>query len=74
MMTGDLVSNLHGLLLPQGTCGAEAPQHPKPDEILKVLMETDLHVSAGPEDEFEPDWVLAEGPRPLCCHPSLPLL
>ena len=60
MKKGNLVSNLYGLLLPEGTA---EPQHPGPDEFIKIPMETDLHVSAGPEDEVEPDW--GHGPGTL---------
>ena len=33
-------------------------QHPAPESeaaVIKVQAEADLHISAGPEDEFEPD-------------------
>ena len=53
MKQDHLVSNLYGLLRPQGTT---EPQHPGPDEVIKLDAAKDLHVSAGPEDEFEPDW------------------
>ena len=62
MKTGNLVSNLHGLLLAQGT---PEPQHPGPDEVLRVQTETDLHVSVGPEDEFEPEWGVGPGTTAL---------
>ena len=65
MMTGNLVSNRYGLLLPQGTCGTAVPQHPRPEEVLRVQNETDLHVSAGPEEDFEPDWGVGPGTTAL---------
>ena len=61
MKAGNLASNLYGWLLPQGTA---EPQHPGLDVVIRVEIRTDLHVSAGPEDEFEPDW--GAGPGTLC--------
>ena len=70
LLPGSSFDALSVLLTAQGTRGTAVPHRPKPEELLKVQMETDQYVSAGPEDEFEPDWWLAHGPRPLCCHPS----
>ena len=41
------------------------PQHPGPDDVLMVQLGTDLHVSAGREDELEPDWGAGPGTTAL---------
>ena len=64
-MTGSLFENLCGLLLAKGTRGTAVPQHPRPEELLRVNMETDQYVSVGPEDEFEPDWGVGPGTTAL---------
>ena len=60
LLTGSWMENLCVLLTALGTRGTAVPQHPRPQELLTVHMETGLYVSAGPEDEFEPD--LGVGP------------
>ena len=54
-----------GLLLPHGACGTAVPQHPRPEELLRVHMQTDQYVSAGPEDELELDWGAGPGTKGL---------
>ncbi len=51
---------------------ADGPGHswhggapPQAEELLKVQMETGQYVSAGPEDEFEPDWGAGPGAKGL---------
>jgi len=61
LLTGSLVENLCVLLKALGTRGTAEPQRPRPEELLRVQMETDQYVSAGPEDEFEPDWGAGPG-------------
>ena len=61
LLTGSLIENLCVLLTALGTRGTALPQCPRPEELLKVRMETDQYVSAGPEDEFEPDWGAGPG-------------
>jgi len=61
LLTGSWIENLSVLLTAQGTRGTAVPQHPRPEELLRVQMETDQYVSAGPEDEFEPDWGAGPG-------------
>ena len=61
LLTGSWIENLSVLLTARGTRGTAVPRHAKPEELLRVHMETDQYVSAGPEDEFEPDW--GAGPR-----------
>jgi len=61
LLTGSLVENLSNLLKALGTRGTAEPQRPSPEELLRVQMETDQCVTAGPEDEFEPDWGAGPG-------------
>ncbi len=61
LLTGSWIENLSVLLTAQGTRGTAVPQHPRPEELLRVQMETDQYVSVGPEDEFEPDWGVGPG-------------
>ena len=61
LLTGSLVENLCDLLKALGTRGTAEPQRPRPEELLRVQMETDQYVTVGPEDEFEPDWGAGPG-------------
>ena len=70
LLTGSLVENLCDMLKALGTRGTAEPQRPSPEELLRVQMETDQRVTVGPEDEFEPDWGAAPGPRAWSCRPS----
>ena len=61
LLTGSLDENLRNLLKALGTGGTAEPQRPSPQELLRVQMETDQCITAGPEDEFEPDWGAGPG-------------
>jgi hypothetical protein len=61
LLTGSLVENLSNLLKALGTRGTAEPQRPSPEELLRVHMETDQCITAGLEDEFEPDWGAGPG-------------
>ena len=48
LLTGSLVENLLDQLKALGTRGTAEPHRPKPEELLRVQMETDQYVTAGP--------------------------
>ena len=70
LLTRSLIENLCVLLKALGIRGTAEPQRPRPEELLRVQMETDQYVTVGPEDEFEPDWRV--GPGATCLElPSI---
>ena len=53
---GDVVARLYNLLSPkQSTTELQRPAPESEAAVVKFQSEADLHISAGPEDEFEPD-------------------